>query len=127
MLVEGEGVYVVWLAAEKGVTLQNVKGTRGCFPPQYVLLNQDGSLTLESIEGFQVTLTLLKPFNVKKDLDTISITWSIEDVHGATENSLTDEQARGVLLFVKKHQNSTEGLTWGGIQIAAQHLYGYEG
>ena len=95
--------------------------------PQPVTLNGDGSLSAIDFSGKQITFKLLKPFNVKKDLDTISVTWSIEDVHGATDNELTDEQARGVLLFAKENHDADRGIDWDTLRVTAQHLYGYEG
>lgn len=53
--------------------------------------------------------------------DSITITWTIHDVHEAVEG-LTDEQARQVLQLVKRTHDAEIGICYQTLQDAAQNL-----
>lgn len=60
------------------------------------------------------------------DGDSIDITWNIEDVKSVRPD-LTDEQAREVLRFAKRHHDSNVGISWEVLESVAISLFGKQG
>lgn len=54
--------------------------------------------------------------------DTITITWSIEDVKDVRQD-LSDDQCRAVLHWVKKHHDANVGINWEVLKYWADELY----
>jgi len=44
--------------------------------------------------------------------DEITITWHIDDVHGESKYTLTDDQCREVLRRVEHHHDCNVGINW---------------
>ena len=54
--------------------------------------------------------------------DEIVIKWNIHDVHECVEG-LTDEQARAVLQYCKKHHDAEVGISYDTLKDAAETLF----
>lgn len=54
--------------------------------------------------------------------ETISITWSIDDVLSVRDD-LTDEQAKKVLLQIKTEHDSNIGINWDVIEQTAERMF----
>ena len=44
--------------------------------------------------------------------DAITITWHIDDVHGESKYTLTDDQCRDVLRRVEQYHDCNVGINW---------------
>jgi len=51
--------------------------------------------------------------------DEITITWHIDDVHGESKYTLTDDQCRDVLRRVEHHHDCNVGINW---EVISYHI-----